>query len=96
MGGEDWELWLDALGEAGVLAENCKTTAYTYIGKELTWPIYGHATIGKAKEDLDRAVHRYRNEDMLSFKCEGLCVFFKSVSYASVFSHSGDAFVYFT
>lgn len=56
MGGEDWELWLDALGEAGVLAQNCKTTAYTYIGKELTWPIYGHATIGKAKEDLDRAV----------------------------------------
>lgn len=55
MGGEDWELWLDALGEAGVLAEGCKTTAYTYIGKELTWPIYGQATIGKAKEDLDRA-----------------------------------------
>ena len=55
MGGEDWELWIKALSEAGVLAENCKTTAYTYIGKELTWPIYGHATIGKAKEDLDRA-----------------------------------------
>ncbi|MEW9799368.1 enoyl-ACP reductase FabV [Alteromonas sp. CYL-A6] len=55
MGGEDWELWLDALAEAGVLAEGCKTTAYTYIGKELTWPIYGQATIGKAKEDLDRA-----------------------------------------
>lgn len=56
MGGEDWELWLKALNDAGVLAEGCKTTAYTYIGKELTWPIYGHATIGKAKEDLDRAV----------------------------------------
>ncbi|KZN33136.1 trans-2-enoyl-CoA reductase [Pseudoalteromonas luteoviolacea S2607] len=55
MGGEDWELWLDALKEADVLADNFKTTAYTYIGKELTWPIYGHATIGKAKEDLDRA-----------------------------------------
>jgi len=55
MGGEDWELWIKALNEAGVLAQNCKTTAYTYIGKELTWPIYGHATIGKAKEDLDRA-----------------------------------------
>jgi len=55
MGGEDWELWIKALNEAGVLADNCKTTAYTYIGKELTWPIYGHATIGKAKEDLDRA-----------------------------------------
>ncbi len=55
MGGEDWERWMDFLGDAGVLAEGCKTTAYTYIGKELTWPIYGQATIGKAKEDLDRA-----------------------------------------
>jgi len=57
MGGEDWELWMKALDEAGVLADNVKTTAYTYIGKKLTWPIYGHATIGKAKEDLDRASH---------------------------------------
>jgi enoyl-[acyl-carrier protein] reductase/trans-2-enoyl-CoA reductase (NAD+) len=55
MGGEDWERWMMQLGAAGVLADNCKTTAYTYIGKELTWPIYGNATIGKAKEDLDRA-----------------------------------------
>ncbi len=55
MGGEDWEMWIDALSEANVLAEGVKTTAYTYIGKELTWPIYGGATIGKAKEDLDRA-----------------------------------------
>ncbi|WP_299073678.1 enoyl-ACP reductase FabV [uncultured Paraglaciecola sp.] len=55
MGGEDWELWLEALGAADLLADNCKTTAYTYVGKELTWPIYGQATIGKAKEDLDRA-----------------------------------------
>ena len=55
MGGEDWELWIDALLEAGVLAQGCKTVAYTYIGKEITWPLYGHATIGRAKEDLDRA-----------------------------------------
>ncbi|MDP5039484.1 MAG: trans-2-enoyl-CoA reductase family protein [Paraglaciecola sp.] len=55
MGGEDWELWLNALAEADLLAEGCKTTAYTYVGKELTWPIYGQATIGRAKEDLDRA-----------------------------------------
>ena len=55
MGGEDWELWMAALAEADLLAEGCKTTAYTYVGKELTWPIYGQATIGKAKEDLDRA-----------------------------------------
>jgi len=55
MGGEDWELWLDALQQADVLEQNCKTVAYTYLGDKLTWPIYGHATIGKAKEDLDRA-----------------------------------------
>lgn len=60
MGGEDWELWIDALKQADVLAEGFKTTAYTYIGKELTWPIYGHATIGKAKEDLDRATQAIR------------------------------------
>ncbi|MEQ3529622.1 trans-2-enoyl-CoA reductase family protein [Pseudoalteromonas piscicida] len=60
MGGEDWELWIDALKQADVLADGFKTTAYTYIGKELTWPIYGHATIGKAKEDLDRATQAIR------------------------------------
>lgn len=55
MGGQDWELWLKALADADVLAEGVKTTAYTYIGRELTFPIYGEATIGRAKEDLDRA-----------------------------------------
>lgn len=55
MGGEDWERWMKALGDGGVLAEDCRTVAYTYIGSELTWPIYWHATLGKAKEDLDRA-----------------------------------------
>lgn len=55
MGGEDWELWIKALQEADLLAQNCQTVAYTYLGDKLTWPIYGHATIGKAKEDLDRA-----------------------------------------
>ncbi|MCV6613787.1 MAG: trans-2-enoyl-CoA reductase family protein [Cellvibrionaceae bacterium] len=55
MGGEDWELWMQALADADVLADGCKTVAYTYLGKQITWPIYGRATIGKAKEDLDRA-----------------------------------------
>lgn len=55
MGGEDWQLWMAALLEAGVLAEGCVTTNYTYLGSEVTWPIYYHGTIGKAKEDLDRA-----------------------------------------
>jgi len=55
MGGEDWEMWIDALHEAGVLAEGVKTVAYSYIGPELTWPIYTKGTIGAAKEDLERA-----------------------------------------
>lgn len=62
MGGEDWELWLKALHDADLLADGCITTAYTYIGKELTWPIYGQATIGKAKEDLDRAATAIQTE----------------------------------
>ncbi|GGB16453.1 enoyl-ACP reductase FabV [Agarivorans gilvus] len=55
MGGEDWELWINALDEAGVLAEGCKTVAYSYIGTALTWPIYWDGALGKAKMDLDRA-----------------------------------------
>lgn len=55
MGGEDWELWIDALQQADALAPGCITTNYTYLGSEVTWPIYYHGTIGKAKEDLDRA-----------------------------------------
>ena len=53
MGGEDWALWITALSEAGVLADGCKSVAYTYLGDKLTKPIYGDATIGKAKEHLD-------------------------------------------
>jgi len=55
MGGEDWELWIQALNDAGVLAPGCKTVAYSYIGTEITWPIYWHGALGKAKQDLDRA-----------------------------------------
>jgi len=55
MGGQDWELWMDALAEAGVLAEGVKTVAYSYIGTEITWPIYWDGALGKAKIDLDRA-----------------------------------------
>jgi enoyl-[acyl-carrier protein] reductase/trans-2-enoyl-CoA reductase (NAD+) len=56
MGGEDWQMWIDALDDAGVLAEGAKTTAYTYIGDKLTWDIYWHGTIGAAKKDLDKRV----------------------------------------
>ncbi|ANB18180.1 enoyl-ACP reductase FabV [Dokdonella koreensis] len=57
MGGEDWELWIDALARAGVLAADAKTVAFSYIGTDITWPIYWHGALGKAKEDLDRAAH---------------------------------------
>jgi enoyl-[acyl-carrier protein] reductase/trans-2-enoyl-CoA reductase (NAD+) len=57
MGGEDWELWINALSDAGVLADNARTVAYSYIGSDITWPIYWHGALGKAKEDVDRAAH---------------------------------------
>ncbi len=56
MGGEDWQMWIEALADAGVLAEGAKTTAYTYIGEKITWDIYWHGTIGAAKQDLDKRV----------------------------------------
>lgn len=60
MGGEDWELWIAALAEAGVLADNFLSLNYTYLGSELTWPIYHKGTLGKAKADLDRAAAAIR------------------------------------
>jgi enoyl-[acyl-carrier protein] reductase/trans-2-enoyl-CoA reductase (NAD+) len=60
MGGEDWQMWIEALDAAGVLAEGAKTTAYTYIGEKVTWDIYWHGTIGQAKQDLDRRVKDIR------------------------------------
>ena len=56
MGGEDWQMWIDALDDAGVLAPGAKTTAFTYIGEKITWDIYWHGTIGAAKKDLDKRV----------------------------------------
>jgi len=55
MGGEDWELWMDALAKEDVLSPQARTLAYTYIGPELSWAIYKNGTIGRAKEDLERA-----------------------------------------
>lgn len=62
MGGEDWQMWIDVLDQAGVLAPGAKTTAYTYIGDKLTWDIYWHGTIGAAKKDLDKRVIDIRQQ----------------------------------
>jgi enoyl-[acyl-carrier protein] reductase/trans-2-enoyl-CoA reductase (NAD+) len=55
MGGEDWEMWINALDEAKLLAPGATSVAYSYIGPELTWPVYKNGTIGLAKNDLERA-----------------------------------------
>jgi enoyl-[acyl-carrier protein] reductase/trans-2-enoyl-CoA reductase (NAD+) len=53
MGGEDWALWMRALLSEGLLSEGCRAVAYSYVGPELTYPIYRSGTIGKAKEHLE-------------------------------------------
>lgn len=69
MGGEDWEMWIEALASAGVLTDNARTLAYSYIGPELTFPIYRNGTIGRAKADLEATAHRIN--DRLSRKGGG-------------------------
>lgn len=66
MGGEDWEMWIDTLASANLLAPGIKTVAYSYLGPVLTHSIYKHGTIGKAKEDLKATA------DKLSTKLAGL------------------------
>ena len=55
MGGEDWEMWIQALADAKLLAPGATSVAYSYIGPIHTWPIYKDGTIGRAKIDLERA-----------------------------------------
>lgn len=62
MGGEDWEIWMNALSDANLLAPGAQSVAYSYIGPEVTWAIYKNGTIGLAKNDLERAA---RNIDSL-------------------------------
>jgi enoyl-[acyl-carrier protein] reductase/trans-2-enoyl-CoA reductase (NAD+) len=62
MGGEDWELWIRALQSADLLAKGCRAVAYSYIGPELTYPIYRSGTIGKAKEHLEQTARALNGE----------------------------------
>jgi len=55
MGGDDWRRWMNLLLEEKLLAQGVRTLAYSYIGPEITWPIYRDGTIGQAKKDLERA-----------------------------------------
>jgi len=58
MGGEDWEMWMNALADARLLAPGARSVAYSYIGPEVTWAIYKNGTIGLAKNDLEGAARR--------------------------------------
>ncbi|MCI9077769.1 MAG: trans-2-enoyl-CoA reductase family protein [Lachnospiraceae bacterium] len=69
MGGEDWELWINALKKADVLEDNALTVAYSYIGPELTHPIYYNGTIGKAKADL------YKTAENINKKYPGISAY---------------------
>ena len=62
MGGEDWQMWIDALQAAGVLADGAKTTAFTYLGEKITHDIYWNGSIGAAKKDLDQKVLGLRDK----------------------------------
>ena len=62
MGGEDWKLWIDQLSAAGVLAEGCRTVAYSYIGPELSHAIYRDGTIGQAKKHLEATAHELNDK----------------------------------
>ncbi|MGF6856255.1 enoyl-ACP reductase FabV [Paraburkholderia sp. CI3] len=62
MGGEDWQMWMDALGVAGVLADGARTTAFTYLGEKITHDIYWNGSIGAAKKDLDQKVLGIRSK----------------------------------
>jgi enoyl-[acyl-carrier protein] reductase/trans-2-enoyl-CoA reductase (NAD+) len=62
MGGEDWQLWVKALNDAGVLAKGATTVAYSYIGPDLTQPLYRKGTIGRAKDHLEATAASIKEE----------------------------------
>lgn len=58
MGGEDWELWIEALRSKNLLAPKAITVAYSYIGPDVTTPVYRNGTIGAAKDHLEATAHK--------------------------------------
>lgn len=83
MGGEDWELWMQALKDADVLAEGAKSVAYSYIGTDITWPIYWDGALGKAKQDLDRAASEINSDLAAKGGCGHVAVLKSVVTQAS-------------
>ncbi|CAM1363149.1 Enoyl-[acyl-carrier-protein] reductase [NADH] [Tenacibaculum soleae] len=62
MGGEDWKMWMDALQSENLLSEGATTVAYSYIGPEVTKPVYRNGTIGAAKDDLEATAFKISDD----------------------------------
>src|SRR5699024_8480788 len=60
--GEDWKDWISALKQADVLADQAVTVAYSYIGPELTHPMYLNGSIGQAKRHLHATAEEMTQE----------------------------------
>ena len=83
MGGENWSQWLAALDEAQVLAPDATTVAYSYIGPEITWPIYWHGTLGRAKKDLENTARELRTRYAARGLKTGVAIMKSMVTQAS-------------
>ncbi|CDT67761.1 putative Enoyl_reductase [Vibrio coralliirubri] len=85
MGGEDWEQWIDELINAESIAPGCKTIAFSYVGPEVTHPIYLDGTLGRAKIDLHQTSHAL-NLELANFDGNAYATVCKAlVTKASVF-----------
>lgn len=85
MGGEDWGHWVDELINAESIAEGCKTIAFSYVGPEVTHPIYLDGTLGRAKIDLHQTSHSL-NLELANFSGGAYATVCKAlVTKASVF-----------
>ncbi|RED54925.1 enoyl-ACP reductase FabV [Cohnella lupini] len=62
MGGDDWQMWIDALRDGGVLSDDATTIAYSYIGSQITQAIYREGSIGQAKDHLEATAHRLNEQ----------------------------------
>ena len=62
MGGEDWQLWINRLQNEGLLEEGVLTIAYSYIGPDMTFPLYRQGTIGQAKKHMELTTDAIRSD----------------------------------
>ena len=97
MGGEDWEMWMQALDENGLLAPGATAVSYSYLGPEVTWPIYRNGTIGLAKNDLERAARRIdaTADFNISQGCNRVHIGQQGTRHAGQLCHPGGAALHF-